>query len=60
MEKAIRLLEFLEQLASIRAKKIRNIHSYEKVLWLKDIPHEPECFTQAWGDNDRDDPDAVG
>lgn len=57
MGKAIRLLEFLKELASIRAKKVRNINSYEKVLWLKDIPHEDECFTQTWGENVRDDLD---
>lgn len=47
--KAIRLVDYLLRLASLRSKLIRSIDEYEKVLWLSSIPHEQGCFTQAWG-----------
>jgi very-short-patch-repair endonuclease len=48
-EKAVRLVDYLIELASLRTKLIRDIAEYEKVLWLSDVPHERDCFTQAWG-----------
>jgi len=54
-DKAIRLVEYLTRLASLRTKLIRDISDYEKVLWIKDIPKQKGCFTQAWGrDEDYD------
>jgi len=55
-EKAIRLVEYLLRLASLRTKLIRDIKDYEKVLWVNDIPpRQKGCFTQAWGrDEDYD------
>jgi len=48
-DKAIRLVDYLLRLASLRTKLIRDIDEYEKVLSLSDIPHEQGCLTQAWG-----------
>ncbi len=51
-ERAVRLVDYLLRLASLRTKLIRDIDDYEKVLWLSDIPDERGCFTQAWGRNE--------
>ena len=56
-EKAVRLVDYLLRLANLRAKLIRDIAEYEKVLWLSDIPHERGCFTQAWGRDEEHEPD---
>jgi very-short-patch-repair endonuclease len=54
-EKAVRLVEYLLRLASLRSKLVRDIDDYERVLWVNDIPRQKECFTQAWGrDEDYD------
>jgi len=53
--KVIRLVDYLTRLASLRSKIIRNIDEYQNVLWVKDIPQQKGCFTQAWGrDEDYD------
>ena len=51
-ERALRLIEYLQALASLRTKIVRDVKDYEKILWLHEIPEEKECFTQAWGPND--------
>lgn len=56
-EKAVRLVEYLLGLASLRTKLIRDITDYERVLWLKDIPRQKGCFTQAWGRDEDFDSD---
>jgi len=56
-EKAIRLVNFLLRLANLRAKLIRDIADYEKVLWVSSFPHERGCFTQAWGRDEEHEPD---
>jgi len=47
--KAIRLLEYLEQLNGLRSKVVYDISHYENVLWFFDLPKQKSCFTQAWG-----------
>ena len=56
-EKAVRLVDYLLHLTSLRTKLIRDIDDYERVLWLSDIPHKQGCFTQAWGRDDEHEPD---
>lgn len=56
-EKAVRLVDYLLRLASLRTKLIRDIADYEKVLWISDLPHERDCFTQAWGREEEHEPD---
>ena len=47
--KVIRLVEYLTRLAQLRTRIIRNVSEFQNVLWIKDIPKQQECFTQAWG-----------
>ena len=56
-ERALRLIQYLQALASLRTKIVRDIKDYENILWLHEIPDEDECFTQAWGRNDDIEPD---
>ena len=56
-EKAIRLVEYLLRLASLRTKLIRDVADYERTLWISLVPHEKGCFTQAWGRNEEYDSD---
>lgn len=56
-EKAVRLVDYLLQLAKLRTKLIRDIAEYERVLWVSSVPHEGGCFTQAWGRDEEHDPD---
>ncbi len=54
-DKAIRLIEYLQRLASLRTKLVRDLTNYERILWLSSIPQQKGCFTQAWGrDEDYD------
>lgn len=55
--KVVRLVDYLTHLALLRAKLIRNIIEYDKVLWLSIVPHERGCFTQAWGRDQEHEPD---
>ncbi|MCF6157725.1 MAG: DUF559 domain-containing protein [wastewater metagenome] len=57
VQKAVRLVNYLTRLASLRTKLIRDIAEYEKVLWISSIPHERGCFTQAWGRDEEHEPD---
>ena len=56
-DKAIRLIEYLTRVASIRAKIVRNVAEYSLMLWLHEIPQEKGCFTQAWGQDEEYDQD---
>ena len=49
MQKVLRLVAYLTRLASLRTKIIRNIDEYQNVLWVKDVPRQKGCYTQAWG-----------
>jgi len=55
--RAVRLVEYLLRLASLRTKLVRDIAGYERVLWINDIPRQKGCFTQAWGRNEDYDSD---
>ena len=57
-DKAIRLIDYLTELARLRTKIIRDINEYQNVLWLHEIPRNQKyCFTQAWGPNEEYDQD---
>jgi len=47
-EKAIRLFQYLSELAKIRTRMVRDVASYEAVFWFSDLPREKECYTPAW------------
>jgi very-short-patch-repair endonuclease len=48
-DKSVRLFSYLRELTQLRSAPIRNIDTYESVLWFSDIPQEQECFSQTWG-----------
>lgn len=58
-EKAVRLVEYLLRLATLRSKLIRDIkeYGYENAIWVSDVPREQGCFTQAWGRDEEHEPD---
>lgn len=56
-QKVIRLVDYLTRLASLRTKIIRDIDECQNVLWVKDIPRQKGCFTQAWGRDEEYDAD---
>jgi len=55
--RAIRLVEYLTRLASLRTKIVRELTEDSQVLWIHKIPREKGCFTQAWGTNEEYDKD---
>jgi hypothetical protein len=55
--RAIRLVEYLIRLASLRTKIVRELSEETQVLWLHKVPQEKGCFTQAWGANEEYDKD---
>jgi len=57
MEKVVRLVDYLQRLATLRTKLIRDISEYEKVLWISDCPRERGCYTRAWGLDEEHEPD---
>jgi very-short-patch-repair endonuclease len=50
IQRAIRLVEYLEKLAHLGTTLIRKVDQYEYVLWLDSIPHEPSCYSIHWDD----------
>jgi len=56
-DRALRLIKYLQALASLRTKIVRDIETYENILWLHEIPHEKGCVTQAWGNSEEIGPD---
>lgn len=56
-DKAIRLVDFLTQVALLRSKVVRTVDEYQNVLWLNEVPMQTGCFTQAWGPNEDHDSD---
>ena len=52
-DRAIRLFTYLRELTEVRSPVVRDCDTYDKRLWLSDIPREPECRCAAWtGDDD--------
>lgn len=47
-DRAVRLFTFLKELSELQTKTIRRLSEYEKVLWLADIPHQPQCRCAVW------------
>lgn len=56
-DKPIRLIEFLQKVTELRTKVVRDVKSYDRVLWFADLPRQRGCFTQAWGREEGHDPD---
>lgn len=48
-DKSKKLFSYLKELVQLRSGTIREIDTYESVMWLSNIPKESECFAQVWG-----------
>ncbi|MCA9469849.1 MAG: AAA family ATPase [Nitrospira sp.] len=48
----MRLIDYLQKLAALRSNIVRDVGSYQNILWLHEIPHEKGCETLAWGTNE--------
>jgi hypothetical protein len=48
-DKAVRLFTYLKELVSLRSTLAREYSDRDRILWLHTIPHEPQCYTAAWG-----------
>ena len=47
-ERAVALYTFLKEFAQLRTRTIRDIDSYDQVIWAADIPREHGCDCIAW------------
>ena len=47
-ENAVALYTFLKEFAQLRTRTIRDIDSYEQVIWTADVPREDGCDCIAW------------
>lgn len=56
-EKAVRLVDYVLELANLRTRLTRDIENYPKKVWFSSVPHERGCFTQAWGRDEEDKSD---
>lgn len=56
--RAISLYTFLKEFAELRAETIRSFERYDQVLWLEDVPREPECYCAAWQERPEDESEA--
>jgi very-short-patch-repair endonuclease len=52
IEKVVRMIDYLARVAMLRTKVNRDVANYEEVVWISSIPHDKNCFTQAWGHSD--------
>ena len=48
-KRAVDLFTFLRELVSLRTTVVRNCDSYDRVLWLNEVPRDPECDCVAFG-----------
>lgn len=48
--KAIHLARYLKEFVGLRSTTVYDVHKYDSVLWLSDIPQEPQCQSPAWSD----------
>jgi len=55
-DRAARLFRFLAELTGMRIKKTRDLAAYESEFWFKDLPQEPEVYSNALGTPHEDEP----
>ena len=53
--RAVRLFNFLSELAQLNAKSTRIWQQFEKVMWLHEIPQAQEVRRMAWRDGEQQD-----
>ena len=55
-DRALRLFTYLKEFVRLRSKIIRDIKTYDEVLWLHEIPHENGWYSAHWeGQQERAD-----
>ena len=47
-ERAVALYTFLKEFAQLRTRTVRDVDTYEQVIWVSDIPQQPGCDCIAW------------
>jgi hypothetical protein len=47
-DRAVRLFTYLKELTELRSSTIRTLESYDKVIWLADLPRYRVCYSAAW------------
>jgi len=56
IDKACRLIDYHLKLAALKSRPVKDVSSYENVIWLNDIPHCTGCYSRTWGpDNSLED-----
>lgn len=58
-DRAVRLFTYLKELTELRSRTIRTLDSYERVIWLADLPRYPRCYSASWFDEPIDDREDV-
>jgi len=57
--KVLRVVDYLSNLARVTMVTVREISSYQNVLWISDVPKEGQhCYSRSWG-RDENVPDDV-
>ena len=54
-ERVIALYTFLKEFTELRTKTVRSFEQYDQVLWMSELPREPECECAAWDRSAHDD-----
>jgi hypothetical protein len=54
-KRAVDLFTFLRELVSLRTTVVRNCDSYDRVLWIDEVPREPECDSVVFKARREDD-----
>ena len=47
-ERAVALYTFLREFAQLRTRTVRDVDTYEQVIWVSDILQQPGCDCIAW------------
>jgi len=55
--RGLRLVNYLRELARLRAPLLRDVDQSQQILWLREIPREDECACRAWDEYDAEDED---
>src|SRR5689334_2972536 len=50
-DKAVRLFTYLKEVCQLRFVVVRDCRNYDQILWLHDIPRQPECLCIAWNES---------
>ena len=47
-ERAVALYTFLKEFSQLRTRTVRDVDTYEQVIWVSDVPQQPGCDCIAW------------